>query len=209
MKLYYKSNNPAISPPLKLSKAQPDRSEGKDSSLRGLTCQSPAPHLTPPLLKPSDPSQLPDLPTPAAWPRPHTIPPPHPTSPLSKSSDPTPQPQPRRIPPTRTQCRLFPADRPLLPAALPPATHPTSLPGFTPLLPTSPPGITASLPQLVSLCSFTRLLLAIAAPENASQLLPPAEPETHPKGYTYKNLHAKDFRAEEYEIPGGKKNLKN
>lgn len=117
-----------------------------------------------------------------------------------------------------------PDPAPALPAWRVPSPPYSSAPRHAPQV--SPRRHHLAPPQLVFLSPFSQGCFWPPWPtENASQLLWPTEPispfrdqaqfwckkwpETHPKSCTYKNLHAKDFRAEEYEIPGGKKTQKN
>lgn len=190
-KLYYKSNNPATSPPLNLLNVQPDRRGGEE--------------------KPPHPE--------ASWARVQFLTPHHPFSnPLTPCSF---QPFPRRQP-GPSPAQLLPAGPgtplPAWRSPFPPySSDPCHAPQVSPKHHHLAPPPLPSLP----LCP----LFHKAAAENTSQLLRPPEPtssfheqsrfsckkgpETHPKGCTYKNLHAKDFRAKEHEIPGGKKPLKN
>lgn len=67
IKLYYKNRNPAISPPLTLPLTWGDEEE-RNSSSRGLKCQSPVPHPTRPFLQTFWPRAASSLPMPAARP---------------------------------------------------------------------------------------------------------------------------------------------
>lgn len=186
-KLYYKSNNPATSPPFNLLNVQPDRRGGEE--------------------KPPHPE--------ASWARVQFLTPHNPFSnPLTPCRFPRrqPGPSPAQLLPAGPGAPLPAWRSPLPPYGSDPRHAPQVSPKQHHLAPPAPQ--LAPLSPLSQGCCWKHFSAAAATwthlffPRAVSVLMQKAT-RNPPKRLHLQNLHAKDFRAKEHEIPGGKKTLKN